>query len=193
MPTQHLFRETDLEVLENKPPLGKFKILVVGTFNGNIEGNTANWFYGRPENDFWYLFPQMLGIQSLHPSHRKESMNDLILIWKKFCIENKIYIVDLFKDVSVNLKTHSDKNLHNLSPNEYTLFNFKKSFSNCTFDFIMFTWKGQVKNTLTSIKKEYEIFFSQKNSKVIHLVTPSRAYRKSRDFKLKQWKFEYGK
>src|SRR5688572_19367683 len=127
---EHLFKYTDLVLLENHPIVGKYFILVVGTFNGNIERNTASWFYGRQENEFWCLFPRMMGHETLHPVDRNEPIQDLTVIWKSFCQTNRIVIVDLFKDVLVNLTAHSDKELQKLRIDQVTPFDFEKAFRN---------------------------------------------------------------
>lgn len=185
--TEHIFKYTDLLPLENAPLNGNFKILIVGTFNGNIKGNTATWFYGRPENEFWCLFPRMLGHQTMHPVDRDENFVELTTLWKKFCAENKIVIVDLFKDVLVQLESHADKELEKLAPNQVVEFDFMKAFENTSFDKVMFTWKGMNNNLLTEMKIKYSNFFETRASSIHHLLTPSNAYSKPRNFKLNQW------
>lgn len=185
---QHLFID-ELEALENNPPQGHYHLLVVGTFNANIPGNAASWFYGRPENEFWCLLPRMMGRPTLHPVDRDEPILELTNIWKAYCAEKRIMFVDIFKEVVPVLAGHSDKYLQKLQPEEYHLFDFKTAFANTQFDAIFFTWKGQVKGTLTNIKKQYTQFFS--NTPALHMLTPSMAYAKSRHFKLEQWKQQY--
>jgi G:T/U-mismatch repair DNA glycosylase len=188
---EHLFKQTDLIPLERQPIEGNYSILVVGTFNGNIEGNAASWFYGRPENEFWCLFPRMMGHETLHPVDRNENIQDLAVIWKRFCQTNRVVIVDLFKDVLVDLSSHADKELENLRINQVTPFDFERAFRNAHFDKVMFTWKGEKENLLTDFKNRYIDFFIPKGSTVHHLLTPSNAYSKPRIFKLKQWREGY--
>jgi len=188
---QHLFKHTDLESLENHPPKGDYEILIVGTFNGDMDGNLATWFYGRPENEFWCLFPRMLGKESLHPVDCDENILQLTEKWKQFCKDHKIIIVDLFKDILLVLPNHADKNLAKLRPNQYIAFDFEQAFSNCKFNKVMFTWKGMNNNTLTTLKNQYIAYFQQRGSRISHLLTPSLAYAKSRYFKLNQWKEAY--
>lgn len=167
--------------------------MVIGTFNASISGNTAQWFYGRPENEFWCLFPRMLGFETLHPVDRNEDETQLAELWRGFCRTNKIIIVDLFKEVKVHLPNHADSNLQKLKKEEYLRFEFEKAFKKCEFDYVIFTWKGTNKNTLTDLKNEYINFFSKKVSKIVQLITPSNSYSKPRHFKLKQWKEAYAK
>jgi len=187
----HLFKYTDLEPLENHPPYGDFNILIVGTFNGKIDGNQATWFYGRPDNEFWCLFPRMLDKESLHPVDNNQDMHKLTQEWRRFCSNHKIIIVDLFKDIHIELPNHSDKNLEKLKPNEYIAFDFQRAFANCKFKHVIFTWKGMANNTLTQLKTQYINYFAPRGSQIVHLLTPSMAYAKSRHFKLKQWKGTY--
>lgn len=186
--TEHLFKHTDLIPLERQPIEGNYSILVVGSFNGSIDGNTATWFYGRPENEFWCLFPRMLKYETLHPVDRNENIQDLTRIWKNFCQSNKIVIVDLFKEVSVDLTSHGDKELKKLINEQIIPFDFEKAFQHARFDKVLFTWKGLGKSLLTDYKKKYIDFFSSRGSTIHHLVSPSNAYSKPRTFKLNQWK-----
>ncbi len=177
-----------MEPLENQPIKGSYKILVVGTFNGDMLGNHAPWFYGRPENEFWCLFPRMLGFPTLHPVDRDEPIEDLSQLWMDFCRNNRIEIVDLFKSVEIDLPNHADKNLEKLVEGEFTAFDFQRAFEHCHFEKVVFTWKGIQPNRLTSLKQAYINFFEPKGSRIIHLLTPSLAYSKPRNFKLNQWK-----
>jgi hypothetical protein len=192
MATQHLFL-SDLENIEKKNLKGNYEILIVGTFNANIKGNSAPWFYGRPENEFWYLFPRMLEFPSMHPVDRNENVETLTKLWKQFCDQNKIVIVDIFKEVMLDLPNHSDANLMNLINEQFNAFEFKVAFENSTFDYVIFTWVGKSKNTLTNIKNDYIDYFSKKGSKIVQLITPSNAYSKPRAFKLNSWKEAYAK
>lgn len=187
----HLFRYTDLEHLENNPPQGKYHLLVVGTFNAAIEGNEATWFYGRPENEFWCLLPRMMKKPTLHPVDRDETIEELTVLWKQFCIDKRIIIVDLFKAVHIELPNHSDKELKHLNEDDYTTFDFRAAFGNTEFEAVMFTWIGIDNNRLTSMKNQYMQFFEPKGSRVMHMLTPSLAYPKPRNFKLAQWKEQY--
>lgn len=187
----HKFRYSDLEVLEDNPQQGKYHLLVVGTFNAAIEDNEASWFYGRPENEFWCLLPRMMNEPTLHPVDRDEPVEELTALWKQFCRDKKIIIVDFFKAVHKELTNHSDKELKELNENEYTAFDFKKAFASAQFDAVLFTWVGMDNNRLTLLKNQYIDFFEPKGSRIMHLLTPSLAYAKPRNFKLAQWKRTY--
>lgn len=187
----HKFRKSDLEFLENNPPSGKFHLLVVGTFNASIEGNNATWFYGRPENEFWCLLPRMMNEPTLHPVDRDEPIEELNGLWKQFCVDKQIIIVDLFKAVHKELTNHSDKELEQLNEDEYTPFDFETAFADTQFDTVLFTWKGMARNRLTVLKNQYIESFQPKGSRILHMLTPSLAYSKPRIYKLKQWRQQY--
>jgi G:T/U-mismatch repair DNA glycosylase len=87
--------------------------LIVGTFNPLVEGNSAQWFYGRIDNNFWEVLPRLYGESTLRCSTPRE--------WKLFCKRHKIAITDLIEsiiDVDLDnpvhikkLKTYSDKSI----------------------------------------------------------------------------------
>ena len=41
------------------------KILIIGTFNPDIEKNKIDFFYSRPKNYLWRILPEALGEVSL--------------------------------------------------------------------------------------------------------------------------------
>lgn len=178
---------------ENNPPEGKFHMLVVGTFNADIPGNDAEWFYGRPENEFWCLLPRMMGVTTLHPIDRDEPIEKLVNMWKQFCADSRIIIVDMFKEVQIELAGHADSLLHPLQDNEYTAFNFQQAFANAHFEHVLFTWSGFTpqQGALTVNKQLYVDYFTQQGSHIMHMLTPSNAYPKTRWFKLGHWKDVY--
>ena len=58
---QHRFYH-ELSTLENTPVQSDKNVLVFGTFNAADQDgldNDALWYYGRCQNEFWYLFPQI--------------------------------------------------------------------------------------------------------------------------------------
>ncbi len=187
----HKFKYSDLSPLEQNPLQGKYHLLVVGTFNPARDNNPARWYYGRPENEFWCLLPRMMNQPSLHLVDRDESPDELANLWKKYCQHRRIVIIDIFKEVFVELPDYSDSHLQHLHPDQYTPFNFEQAFANAHFDGLLFTWKGQIPNRLTTLKQQYINFFQQKGTHIMHMLTPSMAYSKSRTFKLNQWKEQY--
>lgn len=188
--TNHKFID-QLNSLEAHPITGCYHILVVGTFNADVKGNVANWFYGRPENEFWCLMPRMMNAPSLHPVDRDEDLQALKSVWVDYCNEKRIVIVDIFKSIDKVLENHSDKELEDLKEGEYIPFDFKKALANAKFDAVLFTWKSQTKSCIGLIKQEFVDFFASENCKIMHMLTPSNTYAKPRIFKLKAWKEEY--
>lgn len=87
--------------------------LIVGTFNPKIEGNKAEWFYGRFDNNFWDVLPRIYNKNSMRCSTPKD--------WKVFCKEHHIAITDLIESIEdadmnneihrAKLKTYSDKSI----------------------------------------------------------------------------------
>lgn len=187
----HKFNESDLIPLEQNPLQGSYHMLVIGTFNPARNDNPAQWFYGRPENEFWYLFPRMMGFQSLHPADTDETLTRAYDSWTQFCIEKRIIIIDIFKEVFVELPNYADKHLHDLQPSQYSPFLFQQAFANVTFERVLFTWKGQQRNALTMLKQQYINFFEPRGSRIMHMVTPSLAYAESRYLKLHSWREQY--
>ncbi len=107
MPCNHKFQEyLNLQKLDFEPTT-----LIVGTFNPAIEGNEAEWFYGRTANNyFWEVLPKLYNEQSLIGASPKE--------WKQFCNRNRIAITDLITSIDdadmnnplhlLHLKNYSD-------------------------------------------------------------------------------------
>jgi hypothetical protein len=102
------FKYLLLENLDFEP-----NTLIVGTFNPCIEGNTAEWFYGRFDNNFWEVLPRLYGEASMRGASP--------YAWKDFCRRHKIAITDLISTIEdadtdnpqviKQLKTYSDKTL----------------------------------------------------------------------------------
>jgi len=81
-------RYLDLERLDFAPTT-----LVVGTFNPAWPaGNSAEWFYGRTGNNFfWDILPRLYGEESLISGSTVE--------WKQFCHDKQIAITDLISSI----------------------------------------------------------------------------------------------
>jgi hypothetical protein len=86
--------------------------LIVGTFNPSWpEGNKAEWYYGRFDNNFWDVLPRLYSEESLRCATPA--------IWKSFCERHKIAITDLISCIEdaepenelhkSQLRTFSDK------------------------------------------------------------------------------------
>jgi len=180
----------ELNSLEATPINGRFSTLVIGTFNSeNQDGlnNDSLWYYGRCQNEFWYLFPQINGYQSLHQrDHPDISPRQLSVKWKDYCLQNRVVIVDIFKSISTHLTSHSDSVIEN--PEQFVFFDYQTAFQQVQFNNILFTWKSRTnKHILGRRKEEIHNWFSQKGSRILHMITPSYAYRKRKEIKLESW------
>lgn len=86
MPCVHKFaKDLQLEHIDFQPAT-----LIVGTFNPGWDhlGNTAEWFYGRTRNNyFWDVLPKLYGEKPLRQGTPSE--------WKAFCCQYKIALTDL--------------------------------------------------------------------------------------------------
>jgi len=121
-------------------------LLIIGSFNPDnkscLKKNGSDWFYGRTKNFFWEYLPGGMTGENLHIKNGGEA--DL---WKSYCKENKVIIVDLIKKIEDNvpLKDFSDKELDNRIEEGYQnvdLFDFKKAFEDIQFKKVIYTRKG---------------------------------------------------
>jgi G:T/U-mismatch repair DNA glycosylase len=82
------------------------EILLLGTFNPDTPGNTADFFYGRPRNFMWTLLPGAFGEPSLK--------NAPISVKRDFMQRYKIDFIDLIAEVEVEEATnYEDQYLDN--------------------------------------------------------------------------------
>lgn len=193
MPCEHRF-------INDLRPNGKIKHLFIGTFNPSWDrpdGDNANWFYGRKNNDFWYIMPQVFGHHSLmEPQFRNN--REFLMTW---CNENQIGITDLIRnivDADINNETHRESIL-SMRDNEFDKFNniipsdiieiISQNRANLCGVYLTrykhtLDDQGVIFNFWSAIENccgEYGIHFHD-------LVTPSRNYRViRRDEKLQLW------
>jgi G:T/U-mismatch repair DNA glycosylase len=78
------------------------QILLLGTFNPDTPGNTADFFYGRPRNYMWTLLPGAFGL----PSLKKAGVADKRLFMEK----HRVDFIDLIAEVEVEEPTNYDDN-----------------------------------------------------------------------------------
>jgi G:T/U-mismatch repair DNA glycosylase len=67
--------------------------LIIGTFNPEIEGNKAEFFYGRSKNYLWTLVPIALGYDNLKGNTKHEKI--------AFIKKHKIDFIDLISEIEV--------------------------------------------------------------------------------------------
>lgn len=91
------------------------KVLIVGTYNEtNIEGNYADFFYGR--NYFWPVISNLVNNRNLLQRRRDyvgiPPGNPTLPQILELCFMLKLSFADLITDVSIRLPDHSDKHLN---------------------------------------------------------------------------------
>lgn len=69
--------------------------LIVGTFNPDVEGNEATFFYGRQRNSLWKLLPIAYGEESL----KQASLEEKIEFMKKHHVD----FIDLIAEIEVEV------------------------------------------------------------------------------------------
>lgn len=68
-------------------------ILIIGTFNPDVQGNEADFFYGRSRNFLWSLLPQVFNEKSLKTSTLDEK--------KSFINKYNIDFIDLIDEIEI--------------------------------------------------------------------------------------------
>lgn len=137
----------------------KCNLLIIGTFNPDNKSyngkdeNNATWFYGREKNYFWKYLPECLIGKSLHIKQGFSKKD-----WELFCIENKIVIVDLIKEIKHDskLEDFKDKRLNdriNDSMDNVIVFDFKSAFKNIKFEKVIYSRKGWCSGRDSDISK----------------------------------------
>lgn len=187
--TKHICYD-ELSTLEqgtyNKP----VKILVVGTFNPAKPDNDAKWFYGREINEFWFLFPRMLGFASLHTADIEDE-REHHLVCKEFCDANNILIIDMLKQVNVALKGYTDNEINKLELEDVIPFDFRIVLEKNKPEKVLFSWKGRDGKVIGYLKKKFIDYLTKNDIKYCELPTGSPLYRKGRKAKLEEWKRAY--
>jgi hypothetical protein len=193
--TKHLCYDEILAV-ERGNYVKPVKILVVGTFNPTTVKNKLNeakWFYGREVNEFWFLFPRMLGLPSIHPADIEDDDRDHHVVCKEFCEKHNVLIVDIIKEVRASLKGFTDSEIDALALDDVIPFDYSEAFRSYLPDRVIFTWKGK-KGKVTGVLKERFMDFLRKNNiEPCQMPSASPFYRKGRKAKLDEWKQAYAK
>lgn len=171
----------------NQPVNPQSNILIIGTFNPSNNScekeNNATWFYGRKQSKFWRYLPIALTGQSLHTS---DGHNGSPITWKRFCIANRIVIIDLIKSIEINeiLPDFGDKEVECKINNDLTntiYFNIAKAFKNIRFQKVIYSlaWTDpnikrmrQIKNILNQQLLDAECI--QNRAQIKYCKTPSR-------------------
>lgn len=180
----------ELLSLEQGTYITPIKILVVGTFNPATPDNEAQWFYGREINEFWFLFPRMLGFPSIHEADIKDE-REHHLVCKEFCEANHVLIVDILKQVNATLKGYTDSEIDSLEMGKVIPFDFKAAFQLNKPEKVIFTWKGKTGKITGVLKKKFIDYLAGHNIKYCEMPSASPIYKKGRKAKLNEWKNSY--
>lgn len=165
--------------------------LIVGTFNPEwTDNNSAEWFYGRTENNyFWNVLPQLYN----HNCLLSGSIND----WMEFCETKKIAITDLIECInSANYDEHkkiisgfSDKAIENnfSNDNDLTVVNILDILNeNPTIKNVYFT-RGASQGLWKRLWQPIKQYCIKNNIHCEELLTPSgfAFYQYNKEQKLK--------
>lgn len=168
--------------LKTYPMQGK-KILIIGTFNPDVECNKAEFFYGRSRNFFWTLLPKMFGEESLKGYVEKQ---------KEFLKRHDIELSDLILSAELDecdICNYGDDKLSDVK--EYNTQNILNTLACGNTKEVYFTRKSFDKS-VAGIKNEiYKVkeFCDSHNIKFRFLPTPSRFCNEK---KLEEWKELFG-
>lgn len=155
------------------------RILIVGTFNPDVEGNCATFFYGRDNNDLWKLLPELLyaePLQSLKNAPVEEK--------KAFMAEHKIDFVDLIKVLDgvprEEAANYEDEFIDQYTDHPDAWFDVKGLIQSTPSIKAVYltrkTFNTKVKN-MRQQAKELKDFCSRSGIRCAGLITPSRMYR----------------
>jgi len=154
------------------------EILIIGTFNPDIEENKIDFFYSRPRNYLWRILPEAYG---------EESLKGQITERKKSFIErHRIDFTDLIAVVKHDsvMPNYSDNYLEEQELEWNKTENLLESLKNIKL--VLFTRK-----TFGGVPKLRERFFSihgecqRLNISSKFVITPARSYS---NVKLTEWK-----
>lgn len=169
--------------IKDNPINGK-EIIIIGTFNPNIEENKAEFFYSRNRNYFWELLNEVF--EETNNFKDKNSIEN-----KKSFINNKnIELTDLIISVDINesnLSKYSDELLINVVKwnTDEILYILKQNKTKKVF----FTRKSFNKVNFIKIQiKRIEEFCLENEIIFQYLPTPSRFIN---DKKIKEWKNKF--
>lgn len=160
------------------------KILILGTFNPDVDGNKAVFFYGRPQNHLWKLLPLIFGENNL----KKGSIDKKKLFMKK----HKIDFADLIYEVEIEKGQETNYEDKYLDKRVKKWFNIVKLLENDpSIKEVYFTRKTFVAIPNMKIKiDEIKDYCDKNNLKFECLETPSRFFNTD---KLKKWEIVFNK
>ncbi|WP_345994003.1 hypothetical protein [Sulfurimonas sp. HSL-1716] len=164
--------------LKDKPLLCK-NILIIGTFNPEVECNDAAFFYGRAKNFFWRLLPAMFD----EPSLKGDTAGQ-----KEFLQRRGIELTDLILTVEMDEKelcSYGDDKLQNVI--KYNTDNILESLKKGKTKEVYFTRKSFDKSVAGIRDEIHKIkeYCDAHGIKFRFLSTPSRFYSEK---KVQEWR-----
>lgn len=150
------------------------EILIIGTFNPNVNGNNVTFYYGRPRNYLWKYLPLAFNEECLKGQNDVEKFN--------FMEAYKVDFIDLIKliDIENGQELNFDDNYLDNVVEEWNdillqigrLKKLKKIiFTRSTF------------NGITNIYKkllEIENYCDENEIEIIRMISPARFWRQDR-------------
>jgi G:T/U-mismatch repair DNA glycosylase len=144
--------------------------LIIGTFNPDAPGNSADFFYGRKQNYFWKLLPLAFGENDLRTGSRESKIN--------FIRKHKIDFIDLIDEVLVEEGMETNYNDDYLDSRISKWKNVIEEMKNLKhLKRVCFTRKTL--SGIPNIRKkisEIEKYSNSMNIRFRYLITPSRVY-----------------
>lgn len=163
----------------NDYPLSGKKILIIGTFNPDVECNKAEFFYGRAKNYFWNLLPAVF---------ESEGLKNNAQMQKLFLLHHEIELSDLILSVHVReseMCSYGDDKLTDVK--EYNTDNILRVLDKGQTQEVYFTRKSFDKSVVGIKREIYKIkeYCETHHIKFRFLPTPSRFYNEK---KVQEWK-----
>ena len=192
---------SDLEILEKEGKFCNYPIekdndfLIIGTFNPDnescLKSNDATWFYGRKKSNFWKYVPISISKVSLHVSDINSFLTPQI--WKDYCRNYKIVIIDLVKSIQTDeiLKSFGDKEVDAKIKDDLSnvkIFDIKSAFDGVKFKKVIYslTWSDKSIKRLIKIREQInkELLANgivKSKEDIIYCLTPSRNDQNTKD------------
>jgi len=174
MKIKHKFRDHKIN--------SKTKILIIGTFNPDVVGNEATFFYGRNRNFLWSLLPKVFNEESLKSKQNRYKLN--------FIRKYKIDFIDLISEIEIEEGKEKDYSDEYIDSKILKWNNVIEVIKNKHIEGVCFTRKTFSK--INNIKNKIEIiekYCEENNIKFSYLETPAR-YENAK--KLNNWKRVFG-
>lgn len=151
------------------------RILIVGTFSPDVEGNPADSFYGRVRNHFWTLITAAFGEPSLKGKTKEEKL--------AFARRHHLDFIDLIEELEVDIGQECNYNDDYIDGRVKSWFDVKAEIEKLTrLEKVCFTRRSfsQIPNLRSKIA-EIEQLCREKDIRFAYLTTPSRFYSKAKE------------